>query len=496
MPGIRERVDAVRVRQQRQWTWQCLSWGLVAGGISGAACGVVAFFSASAVPWQWIGGAMLAGPLLGGLFATFRPRLLRDAAVAIDRSCSLKDRVATALHLMNKSAQESPVHQLQWVDAERHLAKIDLAAVAPIKAPRPWYWGLGFAIAALVIGLLAAPPELVVASIVRNDVVAAQAIRVELSLEELRKFNEEQADPEVEKLLKELAQKIEELKLPGLDPKEALAKLSEMEAALRDNQERMNDPSTAAELQSVGEALSLAEPFEAAGQAMSQGEMEKAAEELAKLELPEIDRQTERAMTEKLDQAQQNSGDGQKKQLQEAIGQVSAGLSQGDRGKFKDGVQGLAGECKKQGRRKKLSDLLRKQCQCLSECKGECESECKSTAQGKQKGGKKWGLAASGNEPGDKTAKLKTSPQMNITGQESSQGDVDIETMTSPEQQQEAVREYREKIQQYEQLSESVLDAEPIPLGHRQTIRRYFELIRPQAGETDAVDEAAAEPAK
>jgi hypothetical protein len=28
-----------------------------------------------------------------------------------------------------------------------------------------------------------------------------------------------------------------------------------------------------------------------------------------------------------------------------------------------------------------------------------------------------------------------------------------------------------------------VLDSEPIPLGHRQTIRRYFELIRPEQGD-------------
>ena len=29
-------------------------------------------------------------------------------------------------------------------------------------------------------------------------------------------------------------------------------------------------------------------------------------------------------------------------------------------------------------------------------------------------------------------------------------------------------------------MSDAVLDSEPIPLGHRQTIRRYFELIRPK----------------
>jgi hypothetical protein len=433
-------------------------------------------------------------PQLGGLYALLRPRVLRDAAVAIDRSCKLKDRVVTALNLSSKPGANSAVHALQLADAEHHIAKIDPVVVAPIHAPRPWYWGLGFTLAALVIAFFAAPQVHVVAAPVANETVVSQATRVENSLAELEKFNEEQADPEVEKLLKELAAKIEELKQPGLDPKEALAKLSEMEAALQEQQAQLNDPSAAAELQSIGEALALAEPFQSAGEAMSQGEMEKAAEELAKLEMPELDRQTERAVTEKLDQAKQNSSDGQQKQLKEAIGQMSQGLSQGDKSKFKDGAQGLAGECKKQGRRKKLSDLLRKQCQCLSECKGECESECKNAGNSNKKGGKNWGLASSGNEPGDKTAKLKTSPQMNITGQESGEGDVDIETMTSPEQQQEAVRQYREKAKQYEQLSESVLDSEPIPLGHRQTIRRYFEMIRPQGAETDAVNTATETP--
>jgi hypothetical protein len=493
MHGIRERVNAVRARQQRQWLWHCLSWGLVGGGVAGALYGL----SAAALEFP-LRGSVLAlllaiGPALGLLAALVRPRIAHDAAVAIDRSGGLKDRVVTALSLMAKLEAGLPSHVLQLADTEDHLARIDLAAVAPVKAPRPWYWGLGSVVAALVIAVFAAPKVEVVAAPVVNETVVSQAARLENSLTELEKFNEQQADPELEKLLEELSVKIEELKRPGLDPKEALAKLSEMEASLQQQQSQLNEQNDAASLQSIGEALSLAEPLESAGQAMSQGEMEKAAEELAKLELPELDRQTERALTEKLDQARQNSGEGRQKQLQEAIGQMSQGLSQGDQSKFKDGAQGLAGECKKQGRRKKLSDLLRKQCQCLSECKGECESECKNPGMSKGKGGKNWGLGASGNEPGEKTAKLKTAPEMNITGQESAEGEVDVETLDSPEQHQEAVRQYREKAKQYEQLSESALDSEPIPLGHRQTIRRYFELIRPQNSETDAVNAATQE---
>jgi hypothetical protein len=421
------------------------------------------------------------------LYGTAVKKRSHEAAVSIDRVYRFKDRIATAFNFMRRSAAPSPLQQLQIDDAQSHAATIDPARVAPFKAPRSWNWGLLLSVIALVVAFVSGPRDEVSAAIVQNEVVRNQADRIASGLEELEQFNEEANDPEIEKLLKELAEKIEELQQPGVDPKEALAKLSDMEAALQAQQEQLADPNTTAALQEIGEALSLAEPFQVAGEAMAQGEMEKASEELAKLEMPKLDRQTERALTEKLKEAQQNSSQAAQRKLREAASKISSGLTKGDRSKFKDGMKGLAGECKKQGRRKKLSDLLRKQSRCLSECKSQCESACKSQADSKKKGGKNWGLGRSGNEPGDKTPKLKTGPEMQITGVESESGDVDIETMSSSEQQQEAVRKYREKIDKYEQISESVLDSEPIPLGHRETIRRYFEMIRPQDSETDTV---------
>jgi hypothetical protein len=422
------------------------------------------------------------------LFSVLRPRPLREAAVTIDRRCDLKDRITTALGFMADHESRSPIRDLQIADAQSHIARVDPAKVVAIRAPRPWMWGLVLSAAAVVIGFLTAPQREAAATIVSHDVVAAQALRLGDDLAELEQFNQEGADPEVEKLLKELAAKIEELKQPGVEPKEALAKMSEMEAVLQDKQQQLAAQNVEATLKEIGEALALAEPFQSAGEALSQGNANKAAEELDKLEMPELDRKTERAVTEKLDHiAKQNQANGNQRELREATGQVSQGLSQGDRSKFKDGMQGLAGEAKKQGRRKKLSDLLRKQCQCLSECKGECEGACKSDAESNQKGGNNWGLARSGNEPGEKTAKLKAGEQMKLTGQESASGETDVETLSSAEQEQTAVRQYRENAKKYEQLAESALEAEPIPLGHRQTIRRYFEMIRPQNSETDAV---------
>jgi hypothetical protein len=35
----------------------------------------------------------------------------------------------------------------------------------------------------------------------------------------------------------------------------------------------------------------------------------------------------------------------------------------------------------------------------------------------------------------------------------------------------------------YKKMSDAVLDSEPIPLGQRQMIRKYFELIRPSNGD-------------
>jgi hypothetical protein len=60
------------------------------------------------------------------------------------------------------------------------------------------------------------------------------------------------------------------------------------------------------------------------------------------------------------------------------------------------------------------------------------------------------------------------------------EGDSETETTHMPEGRQTAARSYREQYQKYRGMTEAALNSEPIPLGHRQTIRRYFELIRPQ----------------
>ena len=122
-----------------------------------------------------------------------------------------------------------------------------------------------------------------------------------------------------------------------------------MEAALQEQQEKLNQENTEAALQQVGEALTLAEQMQAAGEAMAKGEMEKAAEELAKLEMPELDRKTEKSVTEELKRVENQSNGAAKKQLKTAIQQMSQGLSGGDRSKFKEGMGRLGRRMQKAG---------------------------------------------------------------------------------------------------------------------------------------------------
>lgn len=489
MSELHARLQPVRSQQQWVWTLQCAAWGLLGASVLGLIASILRLAGAPGLsPWAIV-GILAAGPVIGAAVAFALCRSFHQAALAVDRHYDLKDRSATALAFLAKGVS-SPVHELQISDALSHLSRVNPRDVAPWKLPRTLPFAGLLSVLAVALLLVSIGSQKVQAGPETNDVVVAQADRAAEELKELEEFNKEENDPELEKLLKELKVKIDELKQPGVDPKEALAKLSEMQAALQEQQAQLNTPAMDAQFQAVGEALSLAEPLEAAGNALSAGEMEKAAEELEKLEKPELDRQTEKAVTEKLEAAKKQMDKTAMSKLSEAVGNITQGLSSGNGSKFKDGAKGLASEAKKQGKRKKLSDLLRKQCNCLGECKSECEGECKSTANGKGKGGNKWGLGASGNEPGDKTAKLATKPQMQLKGKQGEQGDVDVETTHSPEARQEAQRDYSNKFRKYQEINESVLDNEPIPLGHRQTIRKYFELIRPQEGETDKVNEA------
>ena len=487
---LRTHLEPVRLRQQWVRAIWLAAWGLLLGALVGVACAAVKILLAPQLAAWLPFAAAGVGPVVGIAAGMAWRRGWRGAAAAVDDHYDLKDRATTALDFATKQASSS-VHQLAFDDALVHLQKVNPREVVPLAVPRALPYGVALLVTVALLVLFAIRNAPAIAQAPETlDVVVAQAARVEEELKALEEFAKKEKDPEIEKLVEELKAVIEELKQPGVDAREALAKLSEMQAALQ-TQQAKNDPAAVdTQLQAVGEALALAEPLAEAGQALSSGQYEKAAEQLEKIEAPELDRKTEKAVKEKLDQAAKKMSENGQSSLSQATGEMSQGLG-ADGGKFREGSQKLAGEARKQGKKKKLMDLLMKQCNCLSECKCECEGESKSTAKnGKGKGGKKAGSGASGNELGERTAMFGNKKLERVTGKQSDSGEVETETTHSPEGTQDAQREYRENFAKYQKISESVLENEPIPLGHRQTIRRYFESIRPSEAEADKVESA------
>ena len=96
--------------------------------------------------------------------------------------------------------------------------------------------------------------------------------------EALAKMQEQ--NKELEDLVEELREKVEALRQPGVDEREALAKLSEMETAIKAQQAQYNVAAVDAQLQSLGNAMQVAESMQSAGKALAESKFDKAAEEV------------------------------------------------------------------------------------------------------------------------------------------------------------------------------------------------------------------------
>jgi hypothetical protein len=480
---FRQGLEPVQRRQQQLRALTCAAVGLY---ISAAAL-LVLIAVRGFTAWQPSSLLMLTIaallPAVGYVLGLLWRRPLRDAAIAVDSHYRWKDRVLTALEFLARP-QAGRVERLAVQDAMQRLDKIDARQVIPSDTPRL----LPSAIAALVVAALlvvfTAPRQLKASAAAPLPGVVAAADHAADELKSLEEFAREEQDAEIEKLVTQLKEAIEELRQPGMEQREALARLSLMQSAVEQQQAKYNVGQVDAELQAIGQALALAEAMSEAGKALASNQLDKAADELEKLEQPQLDRQTEKAIKEKLDALARQMGDSGSSSLSVAAGDLSKGLG-GDGSRFKQGLKRLAKDARSQSKRKRLTNLLKKQCDCLGECKCECENG--NPSYGKGKGGSNWGLGATGNEQGEQTPKFGGHYETRLTGRQSDEGEVEVETSHSPEGQQQAQREYRATYDKYRKISESVLDSEPIPLGHRQTIRRYFEAIRPNDAETDAV---------
>lgn len=486
----------VRRRQRWLFTLRAAIVGLLVAALAGVVLGLGRWL----LHWPvlpWAGTVtLLTGPVLGLLVGLLWPRSWHAAAAAVDRHCNLKDRATTALAFVSKPSA-TVFHDLQVRDAVQHLAGVEPGRVVPFRWQKYVPSALGGLAAALVAAALlvwplgpraveASPPQPL-------DYAVVEAEKLQEALKDLEQNRKEEAK-ELEKLVQEVYQKAEEMKQPGLDQRDVLVKLSEMEATIAAQKAQYNTGLVDGSLQSLGAALSSATATDGAGKSLTEGKYDKAAEELEKLEELELDPKDAKALEEKLKQVANEMGDVGLGQLSEAVSELAEGIKGGGKAQMKKATKTLAKEVRAQGVRKKVNNALNALAENVKEAKSNSQQNGGPLGKRPEKSlnpSSTWGRSTSGNVLGEKTKLLSQHSLEQVTGNPGD-GPSDFETTHSAEGRQQAARQYKETYEKFRKMSEAVLDGEPIPLGHRQTIRKYFELIHPQNVEMEKKEEPKA----
>jgi len=483
--------DRLRGVKRRQVLMRAVRWGSV-GLLSGAAVATVlalyGLVSQQTEP-RWLGVfVMLAVPIISIIAALVSPLTWRMAATAIDESLGLKDRSLTALTFL-EHGRENDFHHLQVDDALQHLSSVDARAVIPFRWPRSLTVAGSTLFLATILSLWPIQPAAIQASIQPPNPVFVEQSEILLeNLEELKELAKESGDEELVATIDELEKDAETLKEEGIDQREALAKLSEIENALLAQQAKYNVGLVDAQLSSLGEAMSASKMLEGVGAALQAGDYEQAAKKLEEISPDaKMSQREAKATSEKMDQVAKGMAEAGLASLSQSVSEASEKLSEGGASAC-EACKGLSQCVSKHAQKKKLSDLLCSNCNKVGECKGNCKKNSLVRNRARKKSdspSENYGMTASGNTDGEMTDLLARKNLVRVSG-EMGDGSSETEMTHSPEGKQSASRSYREVYQQYQKMSEAVLDREPIPLGHRETIRKYFELIRPEGSQPEA----------
>ncbi len=478
-------LQPVRQRQWAEGVVRVAVWGLGTGSIVAAVFGILRLIgwpSADGTGWAVLLGLPMAAAASAAVWGWLKTDWLL-AARAVDGHYELKDRTETALAFLRheRAGQGSGWEQLQLADAVQHLQRVEAKQVVPMVLPSSFRWAA--ATTALAVVLLCWPTSRSQVSAGPSqslEAIVAEAEIVEEDLKELLDELPEEHDPELDAIIKELLAKAAEMKEPGVDVREALAKLSEMQSALQAVAAEFNVAATDEQMKAIGEALQSAESLQEAGQALQEGQYDKASEKLAKLDTPKLDRKESRAVVDKLKKASEDAAQKGMKNLSEAAKEAAEGLDKDNPTQSKSGLNKLGESAKKQGNAKKIGAMLKKQ----SDKLGESKSNCQGSSQGNgnqlaKKPSLKAGKGTNTNVQGDRTDLAANRNEEKIKGLKGEQGDSDVETLTTTEANEQSQRDLKDVYHKYRKLSDAVLETEDIPLGHRQTIRRYFEAIRP-----------------
>ena len=468
---FRPSINAVRFRQRIQRTLNYAVWGLLAAALVALHLPVLAV-------------VIFAASILIGFARSYSPA---SAARLIDKHHQLKDRILTAIALLRRN-HHTPMEQLQIEDTAEHVAIVQPQTVYPIGLPK-MFWIVLIVFALNVAGTTimqhwsSGGAEAAVQTALTDEYVLLLE-EIAAKTEELAQMHiDEQSLPELSEQLKTLTHRFETLKM---DTRETLLTLSEMEDAFQSALDALRLETMDELLQNLAKTFELADQTLPISAALEQGDYGQAALELKKLDAESLESlsQPERnAMSEQMQAIAESAEEQNQKPLQEAAQAMSDALKEGDSEAGKAAADALANEVEQHGIRMDIGRQLAIQQTALAEMKAE-DGMAMSGGKGTEKSekdGETWGSGTAGDpQTGQETQLESERQQQLLTGMLGDEGDSLKEMLESQEMtESQSFRQYREQFHNYERMSEAVLDTEPIPLGQRHVIRRYFESIRP-----------------
>ena len=471
---ILEKIRNVRRRRNVQRTFKMLARLLFYGMMLCVPLFVLdsffATFDISPIVLLWVALGISAIGLTASLF---RPIDLHVAAQTIDVRASLKDRAVSGLEFVQRQTDEV-LTALQLKDTSDRLQTLPAKEVVRYSIPRE----SKFAALVIAVGLafsyieFFAPVE-APATLDFSPQITAEADRL---LEQIEYAEEEAEQTGLEDVVKEIKERILELKQENITPKEALAKLSEIDAALQSQMNLDEVAKADALLKSLGEQLANNPNLSDFGHALKAGQYEKSAERLFKLsqKLKSFNSEQRQNVSDALERGGSSLQGTQLDSLGANMTQAGRAVRKKDLDNAKQNLIAAAQKLSDCAGTKKCNSLLAKlQTQCQA---------CKA------------GIAGSCNTAGTRTdfnplgafTKLDGSRQLErITGVQGT-GDSTIEEITqtlvaeSPESAgTQTVESCEEAYTKYQEFSEDALAQEQIPLGYKFCVMRYFESIKP-----------------
>ncbi len=418
-----------------------------------------------------------------------RPVDLLAAARAIDIDAALKDRVVSGLEQIERKSTET-LTALQLQDTTKRLQAIPIKQVAKYKVPRetPFLVLVAIFLVAFTFVEFFTPPA-TSTEIDYSPEIAAEADAFLKKIEEAKKETEENQDEELREILEEIEKRTLELKKPEIAPKEALARMTELEALLKNKIDPVKIAQQEELMQGLGQQFIGNPLLGEFGQQLKSGDYKKAADKLEKVakDVPKFDEEQRQNLSGELKRA----GKSLKDTDLDGLGGSLAGAGEAMEGNDSEGAQGkLKASSKKirnfdliKNRNQKLTDLL---CECEA-CKA-CIAACCAgkginPATGltdllSQTPKNSAGNQTSTSQQGDLTSLDSTLNLQQLTGVQG-EGNSTVQTSKVSAEGQESTLSYKDAYMKYQKLSEDALTQEQIPLGYKFYVKRYFESIKP-----------------